>query len=77
LPFGILDGQAKVLKHFDGRAGNVIVKGITKAGAHEEHAFAERSGGRIGHRKIAFPQTRDWGHHRNPESASRMIFLAT
>ena len=68
LVFRKLDGQAEVFEHFDGGAGDVVVKGITEAGAHEEHAFAERAGGGIGHGEIAFPQARDYGHHRNPEN---------
>ena len=43
------DGNTKMFKHFDGRTGDIVIKGITEAGAHQEHAFAERAGGRIGH----------------------------
>lgn len=45
------DGNTEVLEHFHGRTGDIVIKGITKAGAHQEHAFAERAGGRIGHGK--------------------------
>lgn len=39
LVFGVFDGDAKVFEDFDGGLGSVIIEGITKAGAHQKHAF--------------------------------------
>jgi P-type Ca2+ transporter type 2C len=38
-----------VFENLDRGAGHIVVEGIAEAGAHEEHAFAERAGGWIGH----------------------------
>jgi len=51
LIFRKLDRVTKVFEDFHGRAGDVVVEGITKAGAHEEHAFTKRAGGGVGHEK--------------------------
>ena len=49
LVVGKLDAHAEVFEDFDGRLGGVVVEGVAKAGAHEEHAFVEGAGDWIGH----------------------------
>ena len=36
------DGDAEMFEHLDGGAGDVVVKGVAQAGAHQKHPFVGR-----------------------------------
>lgn len=52
LIIGKFHGNSEVFENLHGSAGDIVVEGIAKAGAHEEHAFVSRAEELASHGKI-------------------------